>query len=308
MFNDRSSTSIQVEGAPPAPVTILGGPTRARHASGAVSTPGRLVWRIVRTGRLLYPILLLSDQGRMILERKYDAFVTDRAYENAPHGRLGPIGRAVDAYVLRFPVHEAIRQRLPMVVGALEEGVAAQGVAGAAVRVLSAPCGLGRDVLEAASRLRHPGHRVRVAWTGVDIDESGTVLEETAHRATEAQVPITLLREDLFADRSALSDHVRHEGRFHVVSCIGLASWLDLADLARLTARFRDLAQPGATLLIDNFRRHKHSHLGSKLEIPTRYHVDRDMGSALSAGGWTPIEMRESENGIATLWIARRAK
>jgi len=39
----------------------------------------------------------------MILKRKYDAFVTDRAYENQPHGRMGPIGRMVDGFVLRFP-------------------------------------------------------------------------------------------------------------------------------------------------------------------------------------------------------------
>jgi len=91
-----------------------------------------------------------------------------------------------------------------------------------------------------------------------------------------------------------------------VVSCIGLASWLDLPDLARLATRFGELARPGAILLIDNFRLHKHSHLGTKLEIPTRYHDERDMATALSAGGWTPVEMRESKNRIATIWIARR--
>ena len=297
----------QIEETSVQPTAGPDGVPRARHAETAVSSPGRLVWRIVRRGRLHYPLLLLSDQGRLILQRKYDATVTDRAYANEPHGRLGPIGRVVDAFVLRFPVHEAIRQRLTLVVGALEEAVRVQSAGAGPVRVLSAPCGLGRDVLAVAQRLGQTSSGPDVSWTGLDIDAGGTVLDETARRAARAGVRIRLLREDLFTDRSALTELVGCDGGFHVVSSIGLASWLDLPDVARLTARFHELTGPGATLLIDNFRRHKHSRLGPLLEIPTRYHDDRGLEAALSAGGWTHVEARPSPNGIAVLWIARRA-
>jgi hypothetical protein len=91
------------------------------------------------------------------------------------------------------------------------------------------------------------------------------------------------------------------------VNCIGLASWLDLPDIERLARRFAVLSSPGATLLIDTFRRHKHSHLGRYLEIPTRYHADEDVEASLRAVGWQPEDPRVSENGVATLWVARRS-
>ena len=87
----------------------MSGDRRARHTEAAVSPPGRIIWRLVRSGRVHYLGMLLSDYAREILTRKYDAFATDHAYTLEPHGRLGPIGRAVDRMVLRFPLHEGLR-------------------------------------------------------------------------------------------------------------------------------------------------------------------------------------------------------
>jgi len=98
-------------------------------------------------------------------------------------------------------------------------------------------------------------------------------------------VPITLLREDLFAHTSALSDRVHHEGGFSRGELHRTRFLARPPRPCRLATRFGELARPGAILLIDNFRLHKHSHLGTKLEIPTRYHDERDMATALSAGG-----------------------
>jgi hypothetical protein len=308
MVTERIEGIGHVERAEVAPTEGgAGAMPRARHASDAVSSPGRLVWRVVRTGRVHYPLLLLSDQARGILANKYDAFVTDRAYDLEPSGRLGPVGRAVDARVLRFPVHEALRQRLEMVVDALVTAIGEASGQADPVRVLSAPCGLARDVGVAAGRIGRRSRSIHVAWTGVDIDERGTVLAEARRRAAGAGVPIDLFREDLLAPGSNLDARCDHDGPFQVVNCIGLASWLDLPDIERLARRFAALSSPGATLLIDTFRRHEHSHLGRCLEIPTRYHADEDVEASLRAGGWQPEDPRISENGVATLWVARRS-
>ncbi len=81
----------------------------ARHTAGATKSLGRIAWDFfVRLKWQYYP-LLLSDYGRDILRRKYDAFATDRAYENRPSGILGPIGRLMDRFVLDFPTHEGVR-------------------------------------------------------------------------------------------------------------------------------------------------------------------------------------------------------
>lgn len=129
------------------------GGSGARHTEAKVSSPGQLVWRLARTGRVHYVGMLLSDYGRQILTRKYDAFSTDRAYTIEPSGKFGPVGKLVDRYVLSFPLHEALRQRLALVVEALVDEVLGRAEGVATVRVLSAPCGLARDVITAAARL-----------------------------------------------------------------------------------------------------------------------------------------------------------
>jgi len=280
------------------------GSGRARHTAGASSNPRQLAGRLARTGRLYYLPLLLSDQGRMILVRKYDAFTTDRAYENHPHGKLGPIGAAADALVLRFPVHATLRRRLPIVVDAIVEGVQRASDAGAdQVRILSAPCGLARDVLLAAERL---GGRSEVIWTGVDLDERGDVLPEAARRARKAGVRIELLREDLFVAHSKLEAKVAEEGRFHVINCIGLASWTDLSDVKRLIARFRQLLVTGGTLLIDSWRRDRHARLAPLLELPAHYHDPEQFHAALEATGFRIADVRATQQSACAVWIARR--
>lgn len=62
----------------------------AKHRAGAVLTPEQIVWQLVLRGRFKYLPMLLSDYGREILVRKYDAIATDRAYINKPHGLLVP--------------------------------------------------------------------------------------------------------------------------------------------------------------------------------------------------------------------------
>ena len=165
------------------------------------------------------------------------------------------------------------------------------GEGAAPVRVLSAPCGLARDVLTAARRLAAAGDAPAVAWTGVDIDENGEVLPEAARRADEAGVEIDLLRDDLFATDTRLSEKVAAEGPFHVANCIGLTAWVDLPDVARLARRFAELLAPGGTLIIDNFHVHKHSHLGAYMEMPTRYHPEDELVGVLRDAGFSEPQL-----------------
>ncbi len=273
-----------------------------------MSSPLRIVGRLAARGRVHYLGMLASDYGRMILTRKYDAFSTDYAYENRPRGLLGPVGKAMDALVLRFPLHAALRQRLALVVPALVEAVRAQAGAGASpVRVLSAPCGLARDVITAASRIDAEADAPRVRLIGLDIDESGDVLPEAARRAARAGVSVELLREDLFAAETRLAQIVARDGPFHVANCIGLTAWVDAPDVARLLRRFAGLLAPGGSFIVDNWRRHKHSRLGDYMEMPTRYHPESEFRALLEDAGFEALSLTPTSNGICSIWTGRRA-
>lgn len=277
---------------------------RARHTEARESTPGELVWRLAKTGRIHYVFLLLSSYGRQILANKYDAFTTDNAYTIEPEGMLGPVGRLVDRMVLNFPLHVALRQRLAIVVDMLAREVGARSASHGPVRLLSAPCGLARDVITTAERVRDDGTDGRLEITGADIDETGTVLEEAARRAAAADVPIEFLREDLFAPETALSAAAAEHGGFDIVNSIGLTAWIDPPDLEKLVARYVELMAPGGALVIDNWREHKHSHLGELLEMPTRYHPEPLFRGVLEDAGLADISNRVSANGIVAVWRA----
>lgn len=279
-------------------------PTGPRHTALVVSTPRQLIWRILRTGRLHYALLLLSAQGRRVLERKYDAFTTDAGYDTRAAGRWGPIGRIVDAIVLRFPVHVALRQRLGLVVSALYADACDRAPAGRPVQVLSAPCGLGRDVITTATRLAARPGAPRLAVTALDIDARGDVLPELRARAAAAGVAVSTVQADLFAAETSC---LVHDGGFDIVNCIGLTAWVDEADLPALFARLAQLTAPGGLLVVDNWRQHRHSGLGALMEMPTRNHPTERFGRLLADAGFNATAPRVTANGIVEVWTVRRA-
>jgi len=253
---------------------------------------------VARAGRVSSFPLLFSDQVRLILARGYDAFTTDRAYELTPHGWAGPIGRAADRRVLALPVHVALRERLAIVVNELEH--AARSAANEPVRVLSAPCGLIRDLTEAAARLSD----VAVTWTAADLDDRGDVLPEAIRRSRAAGLDVAFLRGDLFDP--ATWNRLASRSPFHVVSCIGLTAWVGLEEVGRLAERFHDFLVPGGTLLMDNWREETDAALARALDLPANYHDSLAFRRTLEREGFLLQNRRPTSREVNTLWILRR--
>jgi hypothetical protein len=255
-----------------------------------------------------YLPMLLSDYGREILRRKYDAFATDRAYENRPSGLFGPIGGWVDRVVLNMPLHEALRQRLRLVVDNLEAEVKEHLQRGESrVRVLSAPCGLIRDLLVSSRELALEDPRIfeKLELHALDLDATDEVLSAASRRAALAGVAVRFHQDDLFNPRSL--NAVLAEGtRFHVINCIGLTAWLDLAEVEHLARFFHDrvLVKDGS-FIVDNWAQHKQSALGADLGIPTRYHDPATFVKALETSGFRIKGRFVSANGVVTVYVAR---
>jgi hypothetical protein len=287
-------------------------PSHQHRASRArQEAPRALLWqrvlRVVRAGRASSFPLLFSDQARSILARGYDAFTTDRAYDLRPHGWAGPIGRAADRRVLALPVHVALRERLAVVVDELEHAVREVAHEGAGrepltmpVRVLSAPCGLIRDITEAAERLSG----VPVTWTAADLDDRGDVLPEAMRRSRAAGLDVSFVRGDLFDP--AIWNRPTSRSPFHVVSCIGLTAWVDLHDVGTLAGRFHDFLVPGGTLLMDNWREDADATLARALDLPANYHDPLAFARTLEREGFAVSRRRPTSREVNTLWVLRR--
>jgi len=278
----------------------------ARHAANAHTPPWLLTMRFATRLQWGYLARIPSNQAWMILTRKYDAFTTDRAYENLPRSWMGPLGRWADQRVLDYPVHVALRQRLDIVTSELHAAVGQRLTAGAdPVRVLSAPSGLCRDLIHAAERLRqtHPDADEHVDWHCLDIDASGDVIPEATRRLDVAGMNVTFHREDLFGSRELreLADRGR---TFHVVNSQGLTAWVPIDDVARLAATYRSLMPRDGTLLVDNFAWHEHSAMGADLEIDTIYHPPEEFEATIKAAGFRIDAIRQTGNRVCTVYVA----
>src|SRR5262249_26968519 len=123
-----------------------------------------------------YWLLLTSNLVREGIANPGGYRFADHLYRGVPSGRWG-IGRAVDALLLRFPPAHSFRNRYRHARDTIVRYVrrhAGDDDAGRRppIDVLSAPCGIARELVDAATVLRDtaPDALARVRWTGLDLD------------------------------------------------------------------------------------------------------------------------------------------
>lgn len=278
-------------------------PGKPQHVIERPSGRLRLAVRWVVTLRWHLFALFASDLGRSMIDHKYDAFTTDKAYCATPQGK-GWFSRFVDRIVRGKDTQVALRQRLEIVTGMLTESLLLKRNGGR-VRLASGPVGLGRDVRQTWSRLRTLGTRP-TEWLepiGVDLDASGTVLTEASRLAAAEDVPLATVRADLLRPDlgSALG------GQVDVFNSIGLGVWLDEDQLRRLLWTARTVLSDDGILVIDHWRRHGGAKYVGALQMPARYIADEEFEAALSAAGFTVDEKRTTANGVVVVYRARQS-
>jgi hypothetical protein len=258
----------------------------AKHRSQARLALLALLRSWFLAGKWHYLFLLLSDTGYLLSREKYSAFAIDRVYADQPSG-WGWLGRRLDRYILDLPVHRAVRDRFAFVTRSLAAAIHSQLADGTdRVAVLSAPCGLVRDLCTTYEMIRRQtpdvGRRLRLY--GLDLDFEGRVLEEARRRARAVGVPIRLVQGDILDDTTWF--WLGEQGvPFAVVNCIGLAPWLSPDELAGLLRRFAAHLRVGGYVLLDRFNRGKHNKLGEGAEIHARYHTDEEYRDYFRASG-----------------------
>ena len=272
---------------------------RARHRNATVDKPGRLAARWFFTFRWHLLALFLSDLGRSMVVRKYDAFTTDNGYRKEPKGS-DSVSRFVDGVVRQRDTHVALRQRLEIVTSELVEVSLAKRDPGG-VRLVSGPVGLGRDVRQTWSRLDALGTNP-AQWldiTGVDLDASGTVLDEASRLAVQDLVPLETYCLDLL-DPSGIVDAIG--SRADVFNTIGLSTWLDRESLDKLLASIREALMPDGVLIIDHWREHAGSKYVKTLQMPARYVTDAEFETSLRSAGFTIEQKRVTENEVVVVY------
>jgi Methyltransferase domain len=259
---------------------------------------------LLRRGRVLdlplYALLRLSDLAREGLDHSGSHRFADHIYRSRPSGRLG-IGRFLDALLLSLPATRSFRYRYVAArqeVAAFVAGRVSEGLP--SLDILSAPCGIPRELADAAQDLRDSGVPLQgVRFHGLDLDDD--VLREAAAFAAERGLrPFTTHRGDAL-------DRTSYPTCADVIVCTGLAEFLTDAELEQLYGICFELLTPGGVFITSGMQRRRLSdYLLQLAEMPTQYRSAADLARLARRYPFSAITTYADPNGIQTILKAYR--
>ena len=261
---------------------------------------------LIRRGRVLeipvYYLLRLSDLAREGLEHSGSHRFADHIYRSAPSGH-GALGRWLDARLLALPAVRSFRFRYI----AARDGLAAFLIErlrqdrDPSIDVLSVPCGIPRELADAAALVRGQmaGLPPSVRFHGLDLDSD--VLEEARRFGGEHGLPLFVPHKGDALDLSA------YPQRFDFITCTGLAEFLDDDQLARLYGIFFDVLNPGGRLISSGMQRRRLSdYLLQIAEIRTHYRGPADLARLIASRPFREVQTRSDDLGIQTILTATK--
>lgn len=267
--------------------------------------PASIPLSLVRRGRILdlpvYWLLRSSDLAREGLDHSGSFRFADHIYRGQPSGRT-PFGTWLDARLLSLPAAQSFRFRYLAARDEIVSFVAAHVRSGAnmSLDILSAPCGIPRELADAAQTLADRGVPLEgVRFHGLDLD-SDALHEASAFAAERGLHPFTLHGGDAL-DRASYPPHV------HFITSTGLAEFLEDDELGRLLGVFYDVLAPGGVLMTSGMQRRRFSdYLLQLADIPTHYRSAEDLIRIAGAWPFRDITTWSDPKGIQTILRARK--
>ena len=201
---------------------------RTRHSES-------LSWALLRKGRVLalplYAALRRSDLAREGFEHSGSHRFADHIYRGQPSGR-GWFGTWLDGRLLALPAVHSFRSRFYAARDELSAFLQARAGTPGNLHVLSAPCGIPRELVEGRRAFAASGRPsvAKVTFHGLDLDAAVLAEAEQFARAGGAE-PFVPHHGDVFA-RDSYPEAV------DFITCTGLAEFLDderLAELYRIS-------------------------------------------------------------------------
>jgi SAM-dependent methyltransferase len=259
--------------------------------------------RLAREGRLhllpLYYLARWSDLGREGIEHSGSHHFADHIYVGTARGRFG-IGTLVDRLLLSLPATRSFRSRFvhsrDRVRDYLLRGTRRTH------RVLSVPCGIPRDLIEAAQAVRRERPATFAGTTFCCLDIDRAVLDETRALLAAAALPnFELIEADAF-DARAYPDAV------DIVTSTGFGEFLTDGELERFYGVcFRSL-RPGGTLVTSATVRNAAADylLRNVAELLVTYREEGALRAALERAAFSRVRLRRDAVGYQILATADR--
>jgi len=261
------------------------------------SIPLGLLKRGHIAGLPLYYLLRGSDLAREGFENSGSYTFADHIYRNVASGR-NALGRWVDARLLAMPAVRSFRNRFLASRDELARFLCQRS--GAELSILSVPCGIPRDLAEAAAIARQSGADLgKVTFHGLDLDPD--VLHEAARFAEESGLKNFSIREGdaLFGSN--------YPAAADFICSTGLAEFLDDGKLGILYSRVFEALRPGGVFLSSGMQRRLISEYLLKIaELRVNYRNAERLAELARAAGFPEVSARYDDLGIQSILVARR--
>lgn len=257
--------------------------------------------RLLREGKPhlipLYALLRTSDLAREGIENSGSFRFADHIYQGRARGRYG-IGRLLDGILLRLRAARSMRNRYRH---SRDTIVAeAKRFTGTEFRVLSVPCGIARELSEAATILlaEEPTEYGRTRFFGLDIDNE----------------PLSLSRE-LVRDHANFSflagnalDASAYPNGLDVIVSTGLGDFLDDDSLVRFYRICHQALRRGGVLVTSAQQPQPLADflMRELAELRATYRDPRQLEAALRSAGFSDVTVRPDAVGLQALAIARK--
>jgi len=248
----------------------------------------------------LYHLLKQSDLAREGLENSGSYRFADHIYRNQPSGK-GLIGTTLDRALMTLPAVRSFRNRYLAARDELVDFLVHRPVSTEPIHILSAPCGLPRELAEAAriANEQSSGCLDRVSFHGVDLDKK--VLRDAVEFASDNGLP------RFFAHHGDALDLKSYSVNADFITCTGLAEFLDDAHLGKLYGVFHQVLKPGGRLFTSGMRRLPLSdYLLELAELHTHYRGPSDLEQLARQAGFTSIRVGKDNLKIQSLLLAQR--
>jgi hypothetical protein len=259
---------------------------------------------LLRRGRVLalplYAILRRSDLAREGFDHSGSYRFADHIYRDEPSGR-GAFGRWLDARLLSLPAVRSFRSRFEASRDELTRFLLQRAGSADPIDVLSAPCGIPRELADGYRAFRSQGRptRARLTFHGLDLDAA--VLEEAAHFAAQQGL------EPFVAHQGDVFDPAAYRAAVDFITCTGLAEFLDDERLAELYGIFFERLRPGGVFVTSGMRgRPLSDYLLRLAEMKIHYRTAEDLERLARRLPFSRIETRVDRFGIQAILMARR--
>jgi SAM-dependent methyltransferase len=261
--------------------------------------------RLLREGKPhlvpIYGLMLTSDLAREGIRHSASFRFADHVYRNQPSGRFG-VGYLLDAALLQMPAARSLRSRYihsrDQIVAEVRR-VASKDAR--EIRVISVPCGIARELVEAAALLESNSAALgeRVRYYGIDLDPEPLQLSRELARG---HLHFTFIQGDAF-------DSAAYPKAADVIVSTGLVDFLGDADATRFYATCLHVLRPGGLLVTSGQQPQRFAdYLMRELaELRPYYRSAEQITRVARSAGFVDVVARPDHVGYQTLVTARKA-